>query len=429
MINKKLIKTLGPIFGIMTFMLASGITYTPAFADDTIAATAPATTSTTSASATYTDNTATTIKDYSIAINKSSEENGIKVTVNSALATKHNLKVTLKIEGITDPKAIEHNNSLFEVSYGDKDYGFNSTSSRQYADDKTMFLTLEKTNYEGEYPESGNLRVDVVLSNYKVNIGMDVPVDFTNSINKVFTKNISGTIPEINYTLKQLDSDSMGTTISYTRPKHSEDNIDDNNDFWHSQILVKVDNNFYKLDSRGSSIGDDGTIIGHYVSKLPAYDTVKNGKDISVIPILYKVSMDHHGIISNSSNKNTTTDSVNNLTYEKEFSSSKGLKGTIYNVERNDNSVKVYCKGQSELESLIIASNISLNYNHVKGQNDTTIYNYNRFISFYKDPKDSLGYIVEFDNVDKDKAAALNISPMIKEISTYKMSDEIKLSN
>ena len=429
MINKKLIKTLGPIFGIMTFMLASGITYTSAFADDTIAAMAPATTTTTSASATYTDNTATPIKDYSIAINKSSEENGIKVTVNSALATKHNLKVTLKIEGITDPKAIEHNNSLFEVSYGDKDYGFSSTSSRQYADDKTMFLTLEKNNYEGEYPESGNLRVDVVLSNYKVNIGMDVPVDFTNSINKVFTKDITGTIPEINYTLKQLDSDSMGTTVSYTRPKHSGHNIDDNNDFWDSQILLKVDNNFYKLDSRGDSIGDDGTIIGHYSSKLPTYDNIKNGKDISVIPMLYKVSMDDSDIISNNSNKNTSNDSANNLSYEKEFSSSSGLKGTIYNVERNDNSVKVYCKGQSELESLIIASNISLNYNHVKGQKDATIYHYNRFVSFYKDPKDSLGYIVEFDNVDNDKAATLNISYMLKEISMYKMGDEIKLSN
>ncbi|MBN7573381.1 hypothetical protein C1H57_05170 [Clostridium sp. 2-1] len=429
MINKKLIKTLGPILGIMTFMLASGITYTSAFADDTIAAMAPATATTTSASATYTDNTATPIKDYSIAINKSSEENGIKVTVNSALATKHNLKVTLKIEGITDPKAIEHNNSLFEVSYGDKDYGFSSTSSRQYADDKTMFLTLEKNNYEGEYPESGNLRVDVVLSNYKVNIGMDVPVDFTNSINKVFTKDITGTIPEINYTLKQLDSDSMGTTVSYTRPKHSGHNIDDNNDFWDSQILLKVDNNFYKLDSRGDSIGDDGTIIGHYSSKLPTYDNIKNGKDISVISMLYKVSMDDSDIISNNSNKNTTTDSANNLSYEKEFSSSSGLKGTIYNVERNDNSVKVYCKGHSELESLIIASNISLNYNHVKGQKDATIYHYNRFVSFYKDPKDSLGYIVEFDNVDKDKAATLNISYMLKEISMYKMGDEIKLSN
>ncbi|MBE6090174.1 MAG: DUF4179 domain-containing protein [Clostridium beijerinckii] len=429
MINKKLIKTLGPIFGIMTFMLASSITYTSAFADDTIAATAPATATTTSASATYSDNTTTPIKDYSIAINKSSEENGIKVTVNSALATKHNLRVTLKIEGITDPKAIQHNNSLFEVSYGDKDYGFGSSSSSQYPDDKTMFLTLEKNNYQGEYPESGNLRVDVVLSNYKVNIGMDLPVDFTNSINKVFTKNITGTIPELNYTLKQLDSDSMGTTISYTEPKHNEDNIDDNNYFWDSEILLKVDNNFYKLDSRGDIIDDDGTIIGHYSSKLPVYDTVKNGKDVSVIPILYKVSMDDSHMISHSSNKNITNDSASNLSYEKEFTSSGGLKGTIYNVERNDNSVKVYCKGQSELESLIIASNISLNYNHVQGQKDATIYHYNSLVSFYKDPKDSLGYIAVFSNVEKDKAATLNISYMLKEINTYKMNDEIKLSN
>jgi hypothetical protein len=70
-----------------------------------------------------------------------------------------------------------------------------------------------------------------------------------------------------------------------------------------------------------------------------------------------------------------------------------------------------------------------LNYNHVKGQKDATIYHYNRFVSFYKDPKDSLGYIVEFDNVDNDKAATLNISYMLKEISMYKMGDEIKLSN
>ncbi|WP_242997573.1 hypothetical protein [Clostridium beijerinckii] len=69
--------------------------------------------------------------------------------------------------------------------------------------------------------------------------------------------------------MKQLDSDSMGTTISYTEPKQNEADIDNNNDFWDSQILLKVDNNFYKLGSKGDSIRDDGTIIGHYTSKLP----------------------------------------------------------------------------------------------------------------------------------------------------------------
>lgn len=432
MINKKLSKTLGPILGIMAFMLASGVTCTSAFADDTAATTTTAV-ATTGASVSYTDNTTSTpLKDYSVAINKSSEENGIKVTVDSALATKHNLKVTLKIEGITDPKSIEHDNSLFAVSYGNKDHGFSHNSSRdEYLDDKTMFLTLEKENYEGEYPEIGNLRVDVVLSNYKVNIGMDIPVDFTNSINNVFTKNITGTIPQLNYTLKQLDSDSMGTSISYTEPKQNEANIDHNDAFWESKILLKTDNKFYKLDSRGDSMGEDGIIIGHYKSKLPTYDTIKSEKDISIIPIYYKISMNDFKKFDDyykNSKKSITDDAANNLSYQKEFSLPSGFKGTIYNIERNDNSVKVYCKGQSELESLILAGNIRLYYNYTKGQNDNVFYD-NDYTSFYKDPKDSLGYIVEFCNVQKDKAATLDIDPTIIEtIDIHKIGDEIKLS-
>lgn len=425
MINKKLSKTLGPTLGIMAFMLASGIACTPAFADDTAATTAATTTTTTAASATYTDNTTSiTPKDYSVAINKSAAENGTKVTVTSALATKHNLKVILKIEGSSELKSLGHNDTLFEVSYGDKDSGFGSNSSRQYLDDKTMLLTLEKDNYEGEYPDKGNLRVDVVLSKYKVNIGMDISVDFTNSINNVFTKNITGTVPQLNYTLKQLDSDSMGTTVSYTEPKQNEADVNDNDEFWDSTILLKAGDKYYKLDSRGDSIGEDNTITGYYKSKLPTYDTIKDEQDLSVIPMLYKISMDK---LDKKGNENTTNDSANNLSYEKDFSFSDGSKGTIYGVERNDNSVKVHCKGQSELESLFIASNLYFNYNHVKGQNDNVYYD-NDCTSFYKDPKDSLGYIVEFNNVQKDKAAILDINPMIKEIDTYKMGDEIKLS-
>lgn len=426
MINKKLSKTLGPTLGIMAFMLASGIACTPAFADDTAATTATtAAATTTTASVTYTDNTTSiTPKDYSVAINKSVAENGTKVTVTSALATKHNLKVILKIEGSSELKSLGHNDTLFEVSYGDKDSGFGSDSSRQYLDDKTMLLTLEKDNYEGEYPDKGNLRVDVVLSKYKVNIGMDIPVDFTNSINNVFTKNITGTIPQLNYTLKQLDSDSMGTTVSYTEPKQNEADVNENDEFWDSKILLKAGDKYYKLDSRGDTIGEDNTITGYYKSKLPTYDTIKDKQDLSVIPMLYKISMDK---LDKKGNENTTNDSANNLSYEKDFSFANGANGTIYAVERNDTSVKVYCKGQSELDSLLIASNIYLNYNYVKGQKDIVHYA-NNCTSFYKDPKDSLGYIVEFDNVQKDKAVILDVDPMLKSIDTYKMDDEIKIS-
>ena len=98
------------------------------------------------------------------------------------------------------------------------------------------------------------------------------------------------------------------------------------------------------------------------------------------------------------------------------------------NIERNDNIIKVACKGQSEIESLLMASNLNVHYEYVKGQKNNTFYN-NKDICIYKDPKDSLGYIVEFYNVQKDKETKLNLDPMIKQVNMYKLGDEIKLSN
>ncbi|MBA8980846.1 hypothetical protein [Clostridium saccharobutylicum] len=48
-------------------------------------------------------------------------------------------------------------------------------------------------------------------------------------------------------------------------------------------------------------------------------------------------------------------------------------------------------------------------------------------MSFYKDQDNSLGYIVEFDNLEKDKKMELNFDYAIKEIDKYKIDDEIQL--
>ncbi|BCZ46005.1 hypothetical protein psyc5s11_20720 [Clostridium gelidum] len=431
MINKKLSKALGPVLGLMGFILATGVVELPVFAADTTTTTT--TTTTTQASVTYTDNTASVQpKDYSINTNKSVTENGIKVTVDKAIATKHKLKVTLKIEGDKALEDFNHNNSIFAVTYGDNDSSFGSSSHAQLLDDKTMLLTLEKENYRGEYPEKGAMRVDVALSNYKVNIGMDIPVDFSSSFENYYTKNISAKIPQFDYALNSLESDVMGTTISYTKPKHDEyDDIDNNDTLWNSKILLKVGDKMYQTDSNGNYSGDDKKIMGNYVSTLPTYDIIKNEKNISIVPIFSNISindLDDLNIHDDISKQNTTKDILNNISYEKNFSFSDGSKGELYNIERNDNSIKVACKGQSEIESLLMASNLNLNYEYVKGQKNNTFYN-NQAICIYKDPKDSLGYIVEFYNVQKDKSTNLYLDPMIKQVNMYKLGDEIKLLN
>lgn len=48
-------------------------------------------------------------------------------------------------------------------------------------------------------------------------------------------------------------------------------------------------------------------------------------------------------------------------------------------------------------------------------------------MSFYKNPKDSLGYIVEFDNVPKYNSIDLSFDEIIKQIDKYTIGDETQL--
>ena len=55
---------------------------------------------------------------------------------------------------------------------------------------------------------------------------MDIPVDFTKSFNNIIEKDISGKIPEFYYTLNKMESDVMGTRITYNEPKRADDTED-----------------------------------------------------------------------------------------------------------------------------------------------------------------------------------------------------------
>ena len=84
----------------------------------------------------------------------------------------------------------------------------------------------------------------------------------------------------------------------------------------------------------------------------------------------------------------------------------------------------------TEKESLLMASNMFAYYDLEDGQlgyND--MYDYNKNSCFYKDSKDNLGYIVEFDNVDKDKIVELDFESMIKQIDKFRVGNEIQVAN
>jgi hypothetical protein len=427
MLNRKISRILGPVLGSMAFALIIGvIELTPAYADNTSAEASVnnliVTAATTSAGATYTEN-----KDYFININKSEVQNGIKMTVDKAVATKKDMEVVLKIESDKPFDKEESSNSIFEVTYGEYN-GFGNTSSKQtYIDDKTMIVTLEKYNNDGEYSEKGDMRVDIALPNYKVNIGMDIPVDFTESFNNILNKDISGKIPGVNYNLNKLESDVLGTRINYTRPESDENKGEDDNTSWNSSMILKTGDRMYRMNRKGGYSEKDGVGTGNYEVESVTYDSVKDEKNISLIPLICNLTSDEiNKLYEDKDENNVTKDLVNNMSYERDFNFADGTKGEIYNIERNDNTIKVYCAGQSEEESLLMACNINLHYENVDGKVDSIYYD-NKNVSFYKDASKAFGYILEFNNVEKDKPVALNINKTIKQADKFKLEDEVSL--
>lgn len=415
MISKKISKVLGSIIGVMGFMLAVGILEVPAYAEDNLQVISTKIESTTSAEVNY--------KDYYVNVNKTMEQNGLKVTLEKVLATKHKLKAIVKVESSKAFDKDKHDNSIIQLIYGENNFG-GGGMSYDNLDDKTMLITIEKDNNEGEFPKKGELRLDVVYPQYKVNIGMDADVDFTGSFDNVIEKDIEEKVSGSDRTLKNLDVDVLGATLSYTEPsKENDDRYVD------SSIILKAGDKMYKLRSSGSS-SDDKETKGNYESNAAVYDKVKDQKDISLIPLSSDITWPEIKKIYED-NKGKETESkvtVANVEYEKFLNFSDGTIGEITSIERNDNSVKVFCKGASEKASLLMASNMRMYYKFTEDTNNYINYDSENYMSFYKDLKEAFGYIVEFDNIEKDKALALDIDSNIKLINRYKAGEEIKLS-
>lgn len=415
MINKKVSKLLGPVLGVMGFMLAIGILETPVLADDNVQAASTYINSTTSAAATY--------KDYSVDINKSVTQNGLKVTLEKAVATKHKLNAVIKVESPTPFDQTKNDNSIIQLLYGDNHRGGESMSNN-YIDDKTLLITIDQDNDNEEFSDKGDLRLDVVFPNYKVNIGMDASIDFSEAFKNTIEKDINIKVPTSDYTLNKFESDVLGTVVTYSGPQR------DNEDrYMDSSMILKVGDKMYKLRSFGSSSDDKGT-KGTYESKSATYDMLKDQKDISIVPITCNITWDEFRKTheNNITKESQIKETANNVRYLKSFDFSDGSKGEIYNIERNDNSVKVYCKGSSEKASLLLASSLSMYYQFSEGQTNYTDYDSDKYISFYKDPNNALGYIVEFNNLEKDKALELMFRDNIKQIDRYSIGSEIQIS-
>ncbi|MDR5586314.1 DUF4179 domain-containing protein [Clostridium aquiflavi] len=426
MLNKKLSRILGPVIGVMVFMTSLGVGQVKVLADDNI----------NKASAICENTISEKEKDYSININKTVEQNGFKVTLDKVTGTKHDLKVQVKIQSDKPFDTENYNNIISEVTFGKSDC-WGGGGSENYINDKTLLLTIEKEiDDDEEFPEKGELRVDIVIPSYKINVGIDAYVDFSESFKNTLEMKSSSKIPEFDFTLNKLESNVMGTRFEYTTPwQDFDERRKDPVESQYSLIILKAGDRMYKTEKSGSHSSNHENIIETYESKSATYDKVKGNQNLSLIPIVCYMSRDeinkiyNEDEINNNEKLNSNKETLSNVRYLKSFEFSDGTKGEIYNIERKDNKIKVYCKGNTDKAGLLMASNMFMNYefdeNNIMFNH---MYNNGKGKSFYKDSNEDLGYVVEFNNVEKDRMINLNIESIINQIDKFKIGNEVELS-
>ncbi|KAI3349565.1 DUF4179 domain-containing protein [Clostridium botulinum] len=414
MLNKKLSRILGLVLGAVLFMTSLGVGQTEIFADYNI----------NTAEKNLENKVCDIYKDYSIKINKSVDQNGIKITLDSATGTKHNLNVVMKVESDKPFDKEKLDDFISEVSFANS---YNNSDSKwfDHLDDKTFLLHLEEKNRDDEFAEKGNLRVDIAFPKYKVNVGIESYVDFSESYKKITQEKLAINIPEFNLNLGELESDVMETTIKYNG--YSDVNNSGEGSV-NSFMILKNGNKMYRANSIRCCYSND-EFQGEYIAQSATYDKLNDISSLSIIPIkgfmTYEEVFNMYTKDKEKSFSDTYKEILNNVKYKKLFKFSDGTKGEIYNIERKDNTVKVYCKGNSEKQSLLMASNMYMNYEPDK---EEIFYESYKYTSFYKDPNDELGYVVEFNNIKDNKLMEIHLDCTISKIDKYKIGKEIELS-
>lgn len=420
--KKKIVKLLGPVAGIMSFMLLTGVFTTSAFADQV--------------STSSTAITQNSTKDYKKIINKSVEQNGVKVTLLDVVATKHKIKANIKLEcskGLQDEKK----NGLFVQGIYNMQESWGGGQGTSNIDDNTLIVEIEdECEDNSEYKSNGDYRLDIVVPYYKVNIGMNIPVDFTSEFAKVKENEVSIYVKDLDVNIKKVESDILGTNIYYTQKSQNYSNSDFDNEVHDPIVLLKVGDKIYVANSYGGanwgSYNEDNDLeYRTYYSKDATYDKVTTTDAISIIPISNDITYNESNKFYDEKYKDgyevneedyTTEQSVS---FVKEFDFSDKSKGEIYKIERDNDIVKLYCKGNSKEKSLLMASTMDIYPKY--DENEQYYYDEYYYKTIYKDKNDDNGYVVEFTNVDKDRNMIVGIDDLIQFSDRYKFGEEIKL--
>lgn len=415
---KKICKLLGSTVSVVSILLIAGIiNNTPVRAAENDSSLTSVNKATTSAAVLVSEG-----KDYSIPVNKSFEDKGIKIEIKDITASKNEIKVKTLIHRNGTLNKIDHINNMVEFVVQNAEHDVSYDMEESKIDDETREYTFKISNLK-DFKDNLDLRFDVILPEYDFNGWVNASVDASKYYDKSLEKSLNFEME--NYDFYKLESSVIGTNLLY---KEKNQDADDENINGLSNLILKFKNRMYLLDDSyiNSYNREEDYAVGGFSTDVIKYDDLKDADDYSVIPLEYTIKQNEaRDYYKNRKDGEIEYENTDNVKYESEFDFGDGTKADVYKVVRDDEKVKLYYNAES-FEKAMLAG-LALNGYYDFNKDDYEHYNkVNKVI--YKDLEKDNGYVIEFNKVAKNKPFIIESDKLLLEHShDFKVCDEIKL--
>lgn len=348
--------------------------------------------------------------DKSVYIGKTYEENGIKITLDNLVGTKHLVKATLKIQYSDKWNTSKRPLILFDSGFDGK---VDTGSTGGYKDiDKNTTIRVIDLMQDKEFKSKGDFTIKAFSDAFKKSITWNMKVDFLKNFNDTLEKDVIMS-KDLGVNFKHMEISKIATTI---------DSYDWQKSFTNGkQYCFRVDNKIYPII--GASCGD---INGHMFTFMQnmGYDEVKNSKNISLVEYQNKNDYSAYNKMTKDEMAKLDDEELKELdklpkvqkygvTYTENITFKNGNKAEIYKVERKNNKLYAYIKGndKKQIFSMLL--------------HDGVYTSAGSLVQSVEETKD--GYIAEFDDVSKKSVTLKMQCDILKSNGNYS-EDEAKIT-
>lgn len=344
-------------------------------------------------------------------IGKTYEENGIKVTLENLVATKHIIKVALKVQYGDKWAKAQKPSVFFGYSINGKKLETGSFGGSKNIDDNTELKVLNFCDTDKEFPSKLDFKIEAFSDAFKNPLVWNINQDFSKNFKETIEKQVTMS-KNIGVTINHIESSSVGTIIN------SNKWLGESNE----NYFLKIDNKIYPLTGGGS--GNENSKNYMMYAENIGYDAIKNGKNISLVKHSIKKIEDDDKLKNMTKEEGIEYDNkiekqldnlpkgeIQGVVYTKEITFKNGNKAEIYNIERKNKKIRVYIKGNDKKQ---VFSAISRLYTST-----------GELVESIED--NGVGYIAEFDDISQENVA-IKMTIDILNYEGYYNEDESRLT-